>query len=117
MDNQHEPRADGAPDAAVSPPTEVDSHLVARNAGDAVDAAHHAAELLISQASIITSLAKTIEAEAQALALDIVSRSERFASLVGSFEALTAELRDNFTKQRDLIEGFSIPRAGPSRAI
>src|SRR5262249_201276 len=73
-------------------------------AADAVDYCARAAELLRAQANSMKSLALTLEAEAEALALDIEKRAERFASMVALFSTVTRQMRETFEAERARLD-------------
>jgi hypothetical protein len=84
---------------------------ISETASDAVNYCARAADLLRSQAATIKSLAVTIEAEAEALALDIEHRAQRFKLLVAQFSELTKQTTGVFESERKRLDGFEIPPA------
>ena len=90
-------------DAARSfpdPEEEAEVENTGSNAADAIDYCARAAELLRSQANSMKSLAATLEAEAEALALDIEKRAERFATMVRLFSTVSGQMRETFEAER-----------------
>jgi ABC-type transporter Mla subunit MlaD len=84
---------------------------IAEVAANAVDFCQRASDLLRSQAATIKSIAITIETEAEALALDIEKRAQRFTALVEQFSRLSSEVRAVFEQERHRLDGFEIPEA------